>query len=63
MFQDWNEYDRRKYIISSTVDAIKLVQEKLEKKKINIRFNELLSDIIEIGNSYLKQEAPIYKSK
>jgi hypothetical protein len=58
-FHNRNEFERREFIIDSTIKAIDQVRAKLEKKKLNIRFDELMSDIIAAGNVYLKYEKPI----
>jgi len=55
-FQDRNEFERREFIFDSTVNAVKLVRAKLAKKKLNIKFDELMSDITSVGNAYLKYE-------
>ena len=55
-FHDRNEFERREFIFDSTVNAIKLVRDKLAKKKLNINFDELMSDITLVGNAYLKYE-------
>jgi hypothetical protein len=59
MFHDRNEFERREFIVDSSLSAIQLVQEKLSKKKLNIKFNELMSDVKEVGNMYLKQASLI----
>ena len=59
MFHGRNEFERREFIIDSTIDAIKLVQEKLSKKKMEIKLDELISDVTEIGNTYLNQKTLI----
>jgi len=59
MFHNRNEFERREFIVDSTINAIKLVQSKLSKKKLEIKFDELLSDVIEVGNKYLKYKIPI----
>ncbi len=60
MFHNRNEFERREFIINSSLNAIKLVQEKLSKKKFSINFEELISDLTKVGNTYLKQAKPIH---
>lgn len=55
-FHDRNEFERREFVFDSTVNAIKLVRDKLAKKKLNINFDELMSDVTSVGNVYLKYE-------
>ena len=55
-FHDRNEFERREFILDSTINAVKLVRNKLTKKKLNINFDELLMDITSVGNAYLKYE-------
>ena len=55
-FHDRNEFERREFILENTLNAVKLVREKLTKKKLNINFEELMSDIIKAGNAYLIYE-------
>ena len=54
MFHVRNEFERREFILDSTINAIKLTQLKLSKKKLEIKFDELLFDVIEVGKVYLK---------
>jgi hypothetical protein len=50
-FHDRNEFERREFIFDSTVKAVKLVRDKLAKKKLNINFEELMSDITSVGST------------
>ncbi|MGN6803288.1 MAG: hypothetical protein ACTHJN_15410 [Ginsengibacter sp.] len=54
-FHNRNEFDRREFIVDSTLKAIKLVRDKLSKKKnLEIKFEELKSDVLEIADEYLR---------
>ncbi|MDE3183515.1 MAG: hypothetical protein KGM16_08860 [Bacteroidota bacterium] len=54
-FHNRNEFERREFIVDSTLKAVKLVRDKLSKKKnLDIKFEELISDVIEIGDEYLR---------
>jgi hypothetical protein len=58
VFHNRNEFERREFILESTLGSIKLVKEKLAKKKLDVNFDKLLSDIHEIGKEYLKSPKP-----
>lgn len=53
MFHDRNEFERREFIVDSTIQAIRLVKEKLSKKKLNIDFDQLLLEIKPAIEKYL----------
>ena len=54
LFHNRNEFEKREFIVDSTINAIKLVQNKLLKKKLHIDFDILLSDIKSVSKSYLR---------
>ena len=54
-----NEFEKREFIVDSSINAVKLVRGRLERKKLNIHFDELISDMTSIGNVYLKYENPL----
>ena len=58
LFHDRNEFERREFIVDSTLGAIKLVKERLVKKKLDINFDKLLQDIKEISQEYLQYPEP-----
>jgi hypothetical protein len=58
-FHKRNEFERREFIIDSTLNGVKLVRDKLTKKKLDINFEELILDITSVGNEFLKYERPI----
>lgn len=58
-FHNKNEFERREFIVDSTINAIKLVRDKVAKKRLNINFDELISNLISVGNMYLKYEKPL----
>jgi hypothetical protein len=57
-FHSRNEFERREFIVDSTLSAIKLVKERLLKKKLDIDFNRLIDDVQEITVEYLKFPVP-----
>ncbi len=61
LFHDRNEFERREFIVDSTLHAIKLIRDKLKKKKLDINFESLIKDIIEISEEYLKRLEPYSK--
>lgn len=58
IFHDQNEFERREFIVDSTLNAIELVKAKLIKKKLDIDFDRLIKDIKELANVYLKRTEP-----
>jgi hypothetical protein len=54
LFHNRNEFERREFIIDSTLNAVKLVRDKLSPKNLAINFDELLSDVTSVRNSYLQ---------
>ena len=60
LFHDHNEFERREFIVDSTLNAVKLVRDKLKKKKLDIDFDALLNDIKEVSESFLKKEEPYH---
>ena len=52
-FHNRNDLDRKNFIVSSTLKAIELAREKLSKKKLDIDFDQLLSDVRVTGKKYL----------
>ena len=61
LFHNKNEFERREFILDSTMNAVKLVKDKLTKKKLDINFDELLLDAGLVGNNYLQYKNPIVK--
>ena len=61
LFHDRNEFERREFIVDSTMKAVKLVRDKLKKKKLDIDFDGLMNDIREISEEYLKRPEPYSK--
>lgn len=59
LFHNRNEFERREFIVDSTLNAVKLVQEKL--KKLDVDFDSLLSDLKEVSKQYLEREGPYSK--
>jgi|GEM_PF-1410944 len=56
LFHDRNEFERRVFVIDTTLNAIKLVKVKLEKKKLDIDFSKLIQDITHLGDQYLMKK-------
>jgi hypothetical protein len=52
-FHNRNEFERREFVLDSTINAVKLVKDKLQKRKLDIKFDELISDINSVGKEYL----------
>jgi len=52
-FHNRNEFERREFIVDSTIKAVKLVREKPTIRKLNIKFDDLIADIVSVGNVYL----------
>ncbi len=61
LFHDRNEFERREFIVDSTLNTVKLVRDKLKKKKLDIDFESLMKDITEISEEYLKRPEPYSK--
>lgn len=58
LFHDRNEFVRREFIVDSTLNAVKLVRDKLKKKKLDIDFEALINDLKEVSEEYLRKEEP-----
>lgn len=58
LFHDRNEFERREFIVDSTVNAIELVKSRLAKKKLDIDFDSLIKDVKELVVVYLKKTEP-----
>jgi hypothetical protein len=52
-FHNRNEFERREFVLDSTINAVKLVKDKLQKRNLDIKFDELISDINSVGKEYL----------
>ncbi|WP_109672055.1 hypothetical protein [Dyadobacter jejuensis] len=61
VFHDRNEFERREFIVNSTLNAIELVRKRLIKKKLDIDFDSLIRDVKELAYIYLKREEPYSK--
>lgn len=58
VFHDRNEFERREFIVDSTLKAVELVKARLIKKKLDIDFDRLIRDMKELSDVYLKKEEP-----
>lgn len=58
IFHDRNEFERREFIVDSTLKAVELVKARLTKKKLDIDFDSLIRDVKELSDIYLKREEP-----
>jgi hypothetical protein len=58
VFHDRNEFERREFIVDSTLNAIELVKVRLTKKKLDIDFDSLIKDVKELADTYLKRAEP-----
>lgn len=58
LFHSRNEFERREFVVDSTLNAVELIRDKLKKKKLNIDFDALISDLNEISADYLKKKEP-----
>ena len=58
LFHNRNEFERREFVVDSTINVVKLVKDKLKKKKLDIDFDALLNDLKEISAEYLKKQEP-----
>jgi cellulose biosynthesis protein BcsQ len=54
-FHDRNDKERRTFIVNSTLSAIDLVRARLSKKKLDIDFDQLISDVEKAGKSFIGQ--------
>ena len=57
-FHSRNEFERREFIFDITLNAIKLFNERLIKKKLDINFDKLLCDFQNVAKEYLKRPDP-----
>lgn len=53
-FHNKDEFGRREFVLDNTLNAVKLVKEKLKKRKLDLEFDKLISEINLIGRDYLK---------
>ncbi|MGZ3821556.1 MAG: hypothetical protein ACXVB6_13245 [Mucilaginibacter sp.] len=58
LFHDRSEFERREFIVDTTIQAIKLVENRLSKRKLDIDFEELLKDLQTIEKEYLRHPEP-----
>jgi hypothetical protein len=56
-FHDRNEFDRREFIVDSTINIVK---KRLTKKKLDVDFDKLLKDVQETAEEYLKHPEPYH---
>jgi len=61
LFHSRNEFERREFVVDSTLNAVNVVREKLEKKKLDINFDSLLSDLKEISKKFLETQGSYSK--
>ena len=59
LFHVKNEFERREFIVDSTLSAIVLVKNRLEKKKLDINFSALIKDIKELSFEYNHLKYPL----
>lgn len=59
LFHLRNDFERREFIIDSTLTAIRLVEERLAKRKLQVDFEALLNDFQTQAQEYLKQPGPL----
>lgn len=57
-FHKRSEFERREFVVDSTLDAIKRVKARLSKKKLDIDFDKLIEDVQGVANEYLKNPEP-----
>ena len=57
-FHNRNEFERREFIVDSTVNAIKMVKDRLRKKKLDVDFDKLIQDVEQVSKEYLKWPEP-----
>lgn len=60
IFHNRNEFERREFIVDSTINAINIVKKRLTKKKLDIDFDKLLKDVQETAKEYLKHPEPYH---
>lgn len=60
LFHDRNEFERREFIVDTTLNAIEMVKVKLEKKKLDIDFLALVHDVTQLCEEYLKKKGNYY---
>ncbi len=58
LFHEKNEFERREFIVDSTIHAVELVKNRLLKKKLDVDFDSLLYDLKALSKDYLKREEP-----
>lgn len=58
VFHNRNEFERREFVVDSTINAINIVKNRLTKKKLDIDFDKLLVDVQAVAQEYLKQSVP-----
>lgn len=53
----WNksEIDRKKYIVTSTIEAVKKIETKLRKQKVTIDFQSIKSIIEKAKNEFINK--------
>ena len=61
LFHNRDEFSRREFIVDSTENAISLVKEKLDKKKLDVNLDLLLADVKEISKKYLNYPNPYFR--
>ena len=59
-FHNCNEFERREFIVDSTINAINIVKKRLTKKKLDIDFDKLVRDVKGIAEDYLKHPEPYF---
>jgi hypothetical protein len=59
LFHLRNEFERREFIVDSSLFAIQMVEEKLKKRKLQIDFYMLSQDFRIVAQEYLKQSNPL----
>ena len=59
LFPVKNEFERKEFIVDSTLSAIVLVKNRLEKKKIDINFSAMIKDIKELSFEYRHLKYPL----
>lgn len=60
LFHERSEFERREFIVDTTLNAVKLVRDKLKKKKLDIDFEALINDIKEASEAFLKKQEPYH---
>lgn len=59
LFHVKNEFERKEFIVDSTLSAIVLVKNRLEKKKLDINFSAMIKDIKELSFEYRHLKYPL----